>query len=159
MKTLRVLSCLGLLVMAGCGGGGESSTLGSVFHPTKAIITVSIPPLPAGKQVAGVSFKIQLPAGVTPAVLSGNDASGSVRLTGGAGESLSAASYDASTNIITFGNISKVDFGSGDFLVVNCLIASDTTVTAGGFALLDGSVIDDSGAPVGVTPAISVLFQ
>lgn len=160
MKLLSIACCIGLLIMGGCGGGGgESATLGSVFHPTKAVITVSIPALPAGTQVAGVSFKIQLPTGVTPAVLSGNDASGSASLTGGANGSLSAASYDSSTNSITFGNISMSGFGSGDFLVINCLIAANTTVSASGFTLLDGAVIDSTANPTGVTPTISVVFK
>jgi hypothetical protein len=148
--------------MAGCGGGGgESATLGSVLKPTKAVITVSIPALPTGKLVAGVSFKIHLPAGVTPAVLSGNDAGGSASLTGGAVGSIIGAGYDSTTNIITFGNITTNGFGPGDFLVINTLLNSNTTATPGDFTLSDGSLIDTDGNPIaGVAPTISsVAFK
>jgi len=131
---------------------------------TKATITANIPTLPAGKQVSAVSLKIQLPAGITPAVLNPlnlNDASGSLSLIGGANGSLSGASFDSATNTITFGNITLTAFGSGDFLVINCTISpSATNVNAGGFSILDNQVIDTTGAAIpGITPQLSVAFQ
>jgi hypothetical protein len=165
MNVLRILGCIGLLVMCGCGGGGdEGTTLGTLFPttptiPTKAVITVGIPSLPAGKSAGAVSFKIQLPAGVTPAVFSGTDASGSVSVTGGNSGSLSVVGYDPAANTITFGSISLSGSGTGDFLVINCLLGSNTTVTASDFTLHEGSVFDTDGVSTGVTPTISVVFR
>lgn len=134
---------------ASLGGGGS---------PTKAVVTVSIPPLPAGKQVAGVSFKIQLPAGVAPSLLSGADPTASLTLIGGAIGSLSGAAYDLNANTITSGNITTTPFGAGDFLVINCSIKSNTTVSPSNFKLLVGSAIDFNGSSLGVTPTISVAL-
>jgi len=163
MNIVRILGCIGLLVMCGCGGGGggEGTTLGTVFPTTltRAVITVSIPTLPAGKTAGGVTFKIQLPAGVTPAVFSGNDASGSVSLTGGNNGGLTLVNYDATANTITFGNISLSGSGAGDFLVINCLLGSNTTATASDFTLLEGSISDTDGVSLGLTPTISIAFR
>jgi hypothetical protein len=130
---------------------------------TKAAVTVSIPTLPAGKQVAGVSFTIQLPAGISPAVLDPNnpvDASKSISLIGGATGSLGGASYDSTANTIKFGNITTSSFGSGDFLVINCsLVSPSANANPSGFTLLNSSVIDINGASIGVTPTISVTFS
>lgn len=134
---------------ASLGGGGS---------PTKAVIAVSIPTLPVGKQVAGVSFKIRLPAGVAPSLLSGTDPAGSLTLIGGAVGSLSGASYDPNANTITSGNITTTPFGAGDFLLITCSITSNTTVISSDFTLLESSVIDFNGASLGVTPTISVAF-
>lgn len=160
MKIFGVLGCLCLLILCGCGGGGgESTALGSVFQKSRAVITVSIPPLPNDRKAEGVELTIQLPTGVTPAVFSGNDATGSLALTGGNSGSLPAANYNAIANTIRIANISVSGVGTGDILVINCVLGSNTTVTAGDFTLFDGSISDTVGVIPGVTPTISVVFR
>ena len=53
MRFLKIIGCIVLLALVGCSGGGESSTLGSVFpsDPTSAIV----PSAPSGLRATAAS--------------------------------------------------------------------------------------------------------
>lgn len=151
--------CLTLLLSA-CGGGGGGTPAPA---PTKAIIKVSTANVPTGTKVGGVQISIVLPSGVTPSILSGNDASGSVVASGNAGSGLLAASsYDASTRTLTPGTVSGSGFDSGEFLTITCSIATGVTVTASDFPSQATVIVisDVIGNTIpGATSPINVTFQ
>ncbi len=163
INTLRtIVFSLGVsLLLSACGGGGGGST--PAPPPTKAMLKISTANVPAGTLVGGVQIAIVLPAGVTPSVLSGNDASGSVVASGNASTgAITQSSYDAATRTLTPGTVSGTPFSPGEFLTVTCSIASGTTVTAADFpaqatviSLFDGNAVTIPGA----TCPISVTFQ
>jgi|GEM_PF-1408512 len=166
--TIRYLARAFLVLLAvtafGCGGGGGGGTATPPANPTKATLTLSIPSLPAGTQVGGVIFTIQLPPGVSPAVLNGTDASGSATLTGGASSvnSLSIVDFtpSATSPQISFGTVTLNSFGAGDFMIVNCVIASGATVSTSGFSVLNPQVFDSVGALIpSATINISVALS
>jgi chitinase len=128
---------------------------GSKTGPTTATLTLSIPSLPANTLVGGVAFNITLPAGVSPTVLSGTDASGSVTFTGG-GSGISVADYTAPQ--ISFGRVTLSGFGTGNFMTVNCTVSSGTTVTPSGFSLSGIQVFDTNGTQISATINMSVLL-
>lgn len=131
---------------------------GSKTGPANVTLTLSIPSLPASTTVGGVIFTINLPPGVSPAVLSGTDASGSVSLTGGAVGSLSFADFSSSQ--ITFGSVTLNSFGTGNFMIVNCVIASGATVSPSGFSILTPQVFDSVGTLIpSATIDMSVLLS
>lgn len=115
---------------------------------TKATLTLGIPSLPANTLVSGIQFTIQLPNGVSPEVVVGNDATGSTTLTGGATGSFGGAGYNAVNNTITFGNITLNSFGAGNFLLVNCKIAQGSTVASNGFTISNVQLLDANGAQI-----------
>ena len=146
----RILLALLVATALGCGGGGGGGG-GTTppANPTKATLTFSIPSLPAGTQVGGVQFVINLPTGVSPAIFSscttsGCDASGSITLTGGGVNLLSATNYISAANTATFAGATTTGFGTGNFLTMNCVIASGTTVTASSFSISNIQVFDTS---------------
>lgn len=153
--------CLSLLLSA-CGGGG-GGTPAPAPAPTKAIIKVSTANVPIGTKVGGVQISIVLPSGVTPSILSGIDASGSVVASGNAGSGLLAASsYDASTRTLTPGTVSGSGFDSGEFLTITCSIATGVTVTASDFPSQATVIVisDVNGNTIpGATSPINVTFQ
>jgi len=139
----------------------SSPVLVTVNGPAKATLTLSIPSLPASTLAGGVQFIINLPPGVSPAALSGtNDASGSVTLAGGAGGSLSAANYtpSATSPQISIGIVNTTGFGSGNFAVVNCVIASGTTVSTSDFSLSSIQVYDTNGTLI-PSATVSIAVQ
>jgi hypothetical protein len=44
LKVIKIIGCIVLLAMVGCSGGGESSTLGSVFPSNTALAVVPTVP-------------------------------------------------------------------------------------------------------------------
>ncbi|QEM68794.1 hypothetical protein FO488_11915 [Geobacter sp. FeAm09] len=119
---------------------------GAKTGPATATLTLSIPSLPANTLVGGVIFNITLPSGVSPAVLSGTDASGSVTFTGSASGSLSVADYTAPQ--ISFGSVTLSGFGTGNFMTVNCTVGSGTAVSPSGFSLSGIQVFDTNGTQI-----------
>ena len=157
--------CLTLL-MSACGVGAGGTAPPTTTPPataTKAILKVSTANVPSGTLVGGVQISIVLPAGVTPSVLSGNDASGSV--VAAVSGALAASSYDTSTRTLQHIMASLAGFPSGEFLTITCSIAAGTTVTAADFptqatiiSLVDSSNNPNNSIP-GATCPISVTFQ
>ena len=162
----RILLALLVATALGCGGGGGGGG-GTTppANPTKATLTFSIPSLPAGTQVGGVQFTVNLPPGVSPAVLSGaNDASGSVSLTGGAAAAgnLSFANFtpSAASPQISIVVAAPSGFGTGNFAVVNCVIAPGTTVSTSGFSLSNIKVVDTNGTSIpSASATVSIAVQ
>jgi hypothetical protein len=171
--TIRYFARMFLVILVtatfGCGGGGGEGGGGGgggttpPANPTKATLTLSIPSLPAGTLVAAVQFTINLPPGVSPAVLSvANDASGSVTLTGGAASSISVANFTPSATApqILIGIVNATGFGTGNFAVVNCVIAPGASVSTSGFSLSNIQVFDPSGTLIpSATVSIAVLLS
>jgi hypothetical protein len=164
--TIRHLAHLLLVLLVttvfGCGGGGGGGG-GTTppANPTKATLTLSIPNLPAGTLTGGVQFTLNLPPGVSPAVLSGtNDASGSVTLTGGATGGISQANFTSSATApnILIAIVNATGFGTGNFAVVNCGIATGTTVSASGFSLSNIQVFDSNGTLI-PSATVSIAVQ
>jgi hypothetical protein len=162
----RILLALLVATALGCGGGGGGSggggggvTTQPPANPTKATLTLSIPSLPANTMVGGVQFVITLPQGVSPAIFSGNDVSGSITLTGG-GTNLQdlTTNYNSTNNTIKFAGPSTSGLGTGNFLILNCVIASGTTVTATDFSISNILVIDSNGTSI-PSATISMAVQ
>ncbi|GFE60602.1 Ig-like domain-containing protein [Geobacter sp. AOG2] len=131
---------------------------GSITGPANATLTLSIPSLPANTLAGGAILTINLPSGVVPAVLSGTDASGSVTSIGGAIGSLLIADFSSSQ--ITFANVTLNSFGTGNFMIVNCVVPSGVTVSPSGFSVLNPQVFDSVGTPIpSATIAMSVLLR
>jgi hypothetical protein len=129
---------------------------------TKATLTLSIPSLPASTLVGGVQFVITLPQGVSPAIFSGNDASGSLTFIGGGTnlQGLSETNYNSTNNTITIAGATTTGFGAGNFLIVNCIIASGTTVTASNFSISNIQVIDTNAIAIpSATISMAVLLS
>lgn len=145
-------------------GGTDSKTFSvAVTTQTKAIIKVSTANIPAGTLVGAVQISIVLPTGVTPSVLSGNDASGSVNTSGNASSgSLTVSTYDVTTRTLMPGTISGTGFVSGEFLTITCSIATGTTVSATDFPSQATVIVisDSNGISIsGATSPVSVTFQ
>jgi hypothetical protein len=164
----RMLLVLLVTAAFGCGGGGGGGGGGvggggttPPANPTKATLTLSMPSLPAGTLVGAVQFTITLPQGVSPAVFSGNDASGSITLIGGGInlQGFSETNYNSTNNTITFAGATTTSFGTGNFAIVNCVIASGTTVTASNFSISNQLVIDSSGNTISTTINIAVQLS
>ena len=113
--------------------------------------------------MGGVKISIILPNGVTPAVLSGNDATGSAVASGNAVTgSLTASSYDATTRTFISGIANPAGFASGEFMTITCAIATGTTVTAANFQSQSTVIefFDQNANPIsGATCPIGVTFQ
>lgn len=145
-------------------GGTDSKTFSvTVTTQTKAILIVSTANIPAGTLVGAVQISIALPTGVTPSVVTGNDASGSVNASGNASSgSLALSTYDVATRTLTPGTISGAGFVSGEFLTITCSIAPGTTVSATDFPPQATVIVisDLSGNSIpGATSPISLTFQ
>lgn len=161
-KSHIILFCFSLsLLLTACGGGG--GTPAPAPPPTKAILKVSTANIPANTKIGGAQISIVLPLGVSPSVLSGNDASGSVVTSGNASSgSITLSSYDASSRTLTPGTISGTAFDPGEFLTITCSIASGTTITAADFPTQATviSIFDENAISIlGATSPISVTFQ
>jgi len=125
----------------------NSATL-TVTAQSKAVVTFSIPTLPANTTVSAVIFDIQLPAGVTPSTMTGTDASASLTFTGAATGTLGAANYDPATRIVRMGGLTLNSFGTGNFLVLNCNIAAGTSVTSSNFSISGTPQVNDINGPI-----------
>jgi len=131
---------------------------GPVTGPANATLTLNIPSLPASTLVAGVEFIITLPQGVSPAIFSGNDASGSITLiNGGVNLSLKDSNYDSAANTIKFVGVTTTGFGAGNFATVKCTIATGTTITPSDLSISDIQVLDATPTSIG-TINMSVLL-
>lgn len=150
-----------LLSLTGCvSAGGGTAVL--VSPTSRAILKLAVHNIPAGKSVSAIQASLQLPAGVTPGVLKGNDASGSVVASGLAVGALVASSYNSETRVMTYGVVFPSSFPAGEFLTITCTVVEGTVVTASDFPaqakitqILDSGLSADSlrGAtcPVAVT--------
>lgn len=148
--TLLVFTCT--LVLSACGGG-SSGEVTPTTTPTTATLKLSIDNLPAGAKVGALQVHFNLPAGVIPASLAGNDASASIASSGNATGlgGVNLASYVSS--LITIGTINSGGLVSGEYLTVNCTITPGTVVSAASFPVL--AIIesaDDPGATISKIP-------
>lgn len=158
-----LLCCVSLLmVLSACGGGGGGGGANEAAPPTTATLKLLINDLPVGVKVGALQVHFNLPAGVFPATLSGNDASGSVVFSGNAYGlgSLSVASYVAS--LTTIGAVSSGGLIGGEYITFNCSITPGSVVSAASFpaqATIDSA--DDTGVvPItGLTVPITVTLQ
>lgn len=146
-------------------GGSDTKTFTVTVTPrTQAILTVSTANIPSGTLVGSVQVSIILPVGVSPSVLNGNDASGSVALVSTNGASLAASSYDASNRKLTPGAASGSGFASGALLTITCSIdpSVNSTLTAADFSnqatVIDISDTNNNTIP-GATSPVSITFQ
>ena len=152
-----------LLSLTGCvsAGGGAAARVNTT---TRAILKLTAHNIPAGKSVSAIQASLQLPVGVTPGVLKGNDASGSVVASGLAAGAMVASSYNSETRIMTYGVVFPSGFPAGEFLTITCKVADGTVVTASDFPaqakitqILDSSMSADSLR--GATCPVAVTFQ
>jgi len=136
--------CLTMLSACG-GGGGGSSSAPQPSGPTTAVIKIGTTGgLGLGSLISGVSVTVVLPAGVTvkatpdiinPSVLVTN--AGVVMVSGVTGTNASAPynTYNSADRKVDINVVDQDGFGIGQFVTVNCDIASGATPTAGGFGL------------------------
>lgn len=157
--------CVAVACLGGCGGGASSSPVSPVSQ-SKATLKFSIANLPVGVKVGALQLHFSLPDGVVPAHLSGgNDASASLVLSGAAGGSSSSLSGVSFVSpVVTIGVANAGGLAGGEFLALDCVIASGSSVSPASFpsqATID--VGDDSGSPslpiVGLTVPITVTLN
>jgi hypothetical protein len=112
-----------------------------------AVVKLSIGGV-SGK-IYGVDATLVLPAGVTVVAAANGDASGAVKVSGGAGGSLAAPKYTAASTTaqgkVRIGLVSGSGFSAGEFVAVNCDIAPEKAVSPDGFKVESGAVVDDGG--------------
>jgi hypothetical protein len=127
--------CLALLLTA-CGGGSGGGSGGSAPASTKAVLEVSTDHVPVGTLVGGVQAAFTLPPGTFLAAdpVTGNVNSGVVTLSGVANGSLSVATYNPTSRMVSFGIVNaSPGFGNGKILTINVSIAAGATVKASDF--------------------------
>ena len=164
----QVALVVGLLVIAGCGGGG---TTAPPEGGRTAVLTLSTAgTLPPGTPIGAIEVAVELPPGVTvsatpslvnPSVLVADDR---VVVPTISGVLISYATYSAATSTtpgmvnISLGDVTG--FGTGEFAVVTCNIANASNPAAGDFSLTGLAVTDLNGTPlVGLTAGYTVVFK
>lgn len=146
-----------ILLIAGCGGGGGGTTVSDTnnkpLQPTAAVIHVSSRgAVPETVSIGSIGVTIELPAGVTVK----HDSTGAIEP--GVIEVSGVASGKAIVGLsvyqpATAGNKGRVSFtvmaqdraigyGTGEFATVHCDIASNSSVTATDFSLVQFDPFD-----------------
>lgn len=150
-----LIFALSLTMLSACGGGSSSTMQPPA--PTKAVINISTTgTLGSGTVIGGITVTGVLPAGVTvkatpdpqnPSVLVTD--SGVVIASGVTGaNALALNTYNSSDRKVTIHLVDPDGFPTGQFVTVNCDIASGTRPTAGDFSLTDFKPKDLGGADI-----------
>jgi len=130
---------------------------------TSATLKVSTANVPAGTLIAGGEFKIVLPIGVSPRVLSlsDNNPELSISASGSAANSIVSASYDGATRTLQVSVVRLAGGITSESVSIRCSIARGTTVTATDFQLTGLKAFDSEGAASisGVTSSIELILQ
>ena len=156
--TLSVLLIfiIALLVTSGCGTTNTSDT-----QPTTATITI----LSQGTstQIGGIEVTLVLPSGVS-VKSTADSTNASVQDTNAGVVAASGAAAGANTDTMATYSAGKVKvhlvnangFGVGEFVTVNCDIASGSSPKAADFSVTDFNAVDLNGAAItGLTPAFT----
>ena len=185
-KTAQVLlinSCVALLLLINCGGGGE----GSVVEPTStgvkngtedatangpilagavatnAVIKISTMGNPSNNPLDGAQAIVHLPAGVSvKATTNPPQTDQNVVIASGSAipADLVFGVYSAASGTVAVYVSKAVGFSVGEFVTVNSDIAAGVTPLASDFSVSDLVVYDTNGALItGLTPSISVVMQ
>ncbi len=161
---MLLLSVTTMLVACGGGGGGGTST--PPVQPTTATIKISTQgTYPSGALIGGVDVTLSLPAGVTvkatpdpmnSSVLVTNTG---VVITSGVAtvNSTTLATYSAATNLVTGTTHIKIvnptGFSTGEFITVNCDIATGNNPKTADFSLSNFAAVDLNGTPLSALAA------
>lgn len=159
----RILLCLCLLIsFAGCGGGGNSSDGSSAKSVTLKIGLDGT--LPANTAIAGTSFTLFLPTGVTPALTNGEVATGVVTTSGtfAGGTQIppiytppavnSAVKMQISLASMSLGGVIQV----GEVATVILLSSNSQPLTTQNFLISTDGVVDVNGNKIaGINAVIS----
>jgi hypothetical protein len=139
----------------------EKCSNGKCVPETSALLKVSIANVPTGVSISGVEFGIVLPFGVTPSLLSGSDASGSVLAGGVSTGAIVSGFYDVTTRTLQVSVVDVIQDMTGVVFSINCSIDAGTAVTVADFPLQASNVgaYGSGGALIsGVTSSIEVIL-
>jgi len=142
--TVLLLMPIVVIVAVNCGGGGNN---GAHIQPTQAVLKLST--TAPGPTIAAIDVTVQLPAGamVRDAAPSGVAA---------AANPLSVVNPSV-PGTVRIAMITVVGFGTGEFFMVNCDIASGSTPGAADFLIVHFNASDSNGRAIdGLAPVISV---
>src|SRR5450631_2955191 len=152
----------GILSLTACGGGD-----GGTVAPQPSTVTLKLSTsgtLPQGTALAGIGITVILPAGVTVHTDSGGAVSnGVVTVTGVAVSGTTITTFTPASGVtpsklaIVMVSGATSGFGTGEFVTINCYLASGISPKVADFALTDFKPIDLNGAPVnGLTASATV---
>lgn len=161
-----LLASLALLTACGGGGGSGDQSAPAPVQQATAVLMLSASGTPSAA-LAGIGVKLELPAGVTPALDVNGDLAASVVTVSGAavpGTSLAyfmpATATQKGTLTLAVASSMAAGFGAGEFATVTLQIAKGTTVSQSDFALAEFSPISLTGTIVqGLTPSLIPTFQ
>ena len=167
-----LMAMLGIISLPGCGGsgggGGSTPAPTPATQPTTAVLKITTQgTLASGTQIGGLDVTITLPTGVTvksvtspPETDSGVVVTSGVAATNSTMLSTYAAATSASKGKVHVLLANSNGFGTGEFMTVNCNIASGSTPTASDFSLSGFIAKDVNGVIInGLTPGITATFQ
>lgn len=162
-----LIFALGLTMLSACGGGSSSSSDPQQSGPTTAVIKIGTTgTLGSGSLISGITVTGVLPAGVTvkatpdpttPSVLVTDP--GVVVASGVTGTSATTPinTFNAADRTVGINLVDPDGFGIGQFVTVNCDIASGATPTAGSFGITYFYPVDQNGAVIStLTPTFTV---
>jgi len=160
---LLVLSAA-LTTACGSKGGGNSVV---ATAPTTAVVRISTQgPIADGTLIGGIDVTVKLPSGVTVKSITSppETDSGVVAASGVAVNSMVMAKYTPAAGT-TAGTvrvlvINSGGFGTGEFLTVNCDIATGSTPTSSDVGVTNFTATDLNGAAIsGLTTGFTASIQ
>jgi len=153
LPRLLVLT-IALVILSACGGKSDSSPAPGTTAAAIRIETTGI--LDPGTKIGGITITGVLPEGVW--VKTTPDAQEPTKLvtdpdvvvaTGVTGTNASTlATYDDATREVKIQVLDQDGFGTGEFVTVNCTVASGVTTTAGDYNVIDLLPKDLNGADI-----------
>ena len=154
MPGLLVL-IIALVILSACGGKSDSSPA-APRTTTAAIRIETTGALDPGTKIGGITITGVLPEGVwvkttpdaqNPAILVTDP--DVIVATGVTGTNASTfATYDDATRAVKIQVFDQDGFGTGEFVTVNCTVASGVTTTAGDYNVIDLLPKDLNGADI-----------
>ena len=124
-----------------------------------ATLKVSTANVPSGTLVGGVEFKVVLPVGVSPRILSLSSINPetSISASGNFADSLISASYIAATRALTLSDLRLAGGVASETITIILSIARGTAVTASDFLLTNFVAFDDAGTSIVIATPSTVL--
>ena len=155
-KLMILLSAV--LVISSCGGGGGGGNKGgNIAQPTAAVLKIATQgALANGTLINGIEVTVVLPAGVTvKSTTNPPETDSGVVVSSGAGANSEVkTNYGAGTVGIFLANATA--FGAGEFVTVNCDIATGSHPAAADFTVSNFKAKDLNGAAIsGLTPGLT----
>jgi hypothetical protein len=153
-------------ILFACGGGGGGGGGGSTLTPTQpttAVIKIATQGTPSNSPISGVQAILHLPAGVTvkAAQSAPQTDSGVVAASGNAaGSELVLGTYSATNKTVSLSVIKSSGFAVGEFVTVNCDIASGTFPASADYGVSNLTAVDMNGSAItGLTATFTATIN